>query len=152
MSSNTIQYLAFKHFVAEGDPAVDEIIALKNNNTGKNLYCYLSTLNAILGACPVLLEKLKEYEAEGPDEELFEELIKSYGNKKVMGYVKRYRNRLGAFIQIMYDKEQDGNFKHSPFLVQISPEDELEKLRSFAQRIKNDHEVAAALLKLEPQL
>lgn len=148
-----MQYLAFKHFVAEGDPNVDEILSLKNKNTGKDMFCYLSTLNSIIAACPTLLEELKRFETEGADAELYVVEIKKYGNKKIMGFVKRYRNRLGAFIQIMYDKEEDGNFRHSPFLIQISPEDEYEKLRNFGQKIKNDYDLvqASKLKALETQ-
>jgi hypothetical protein len=140
MENPNLQRLAFKHFVAEGDPSVDQIIGLKNNNTSRILYLYLSSLNEVISTCPKLFEKIKEFDSEGPDAELFEKEIKRYGNKKIMAFVKRYKNKVAAFIQIMYDEKKDGDYKYSPYLVQMSLEDDLEKLREFGQKIKREHE------------
>lgn len=141
---DSVVRIAFKHFVAEGRPQKSPLVGLKNNNTSRILYCYLGTLNDILAVCPKLFKIQHETSAEGEDGEIYTEDImkygsQNYGNKKVVGSVKRFKNKVSVCIQQMFDDDMSGVYKYSPYLVQFSPEDDLEKLRSFAQEIRNEH-------------
>lgn len=136
--------ITFKHFVAECDPEKSPLVGLKNHNTSRVLYCYLGTLNDILAICPKLFNIQRNTQPEGEDRDIFTEDIAEYGgknycNKKIVGIVKRYKNKISVCVQQMFDEHNTGNFKYSPSLVQFSAEDDLEKLRAFAQEMRREH-------------
>lgn len=130
-----------KHIVAEGDPTRDQNIGLKNKDTGKVLFCYLSSLNAMLATLPKFLEMQQNTSLEGPDEEIYSEEVAFYTrNRKLVASLKRFCGELSVCFHLMHDPLKDGNYKYSPYQIQFSPEDELEELRTFAQKITAKHE------------
>lgn len=131
--------IKYKYFVAEGNPLESPLIGLKNINNGRVLYCYLGTLNNILATVPKLREIQKNTLTEGPDEEVYSEEITTYKNKKIVGSVKRFKNKLSVSIQQLYDEKNNGEFKFSPSFIQFSEEDDLSQLEVFGQKIRKDH-------------
>jgi len=137
--------LVYRNFVAECDPTKNAIISLKNNLSGKELYVYLSSLNDIIFRSSVLFDIMNKAEENGEDAELYREDIHHYGEKKgipkkIVGIVKRYQNKLSVCIQQMWDENGDGDWKYSTSLIKLTPEDDLEKLRSFAQEMHREFE------------
>lgn len=144
MTRRAKQTLAFKHFIAEGNPKIAEYIELRNKKTGKNLYCYLPTINSIIATWSHLMEARRQQTAEGLNATLYKVVIKVYWKAKIMGFVKRYRNKLRVFVQLVDDKKNDGNITLSPYYIQISEADETIKLRKFAEEIKTAYEESRA--------
>lgn len=150
---SSVKRIVFRHFVAESTPDVSPLVGLKNKNTGRILYCYLGTLNEIINLCPEMFEIQRNTPAEGEDEEIFSKEIVAYTNKnncskKMLGTVKRYKNKVSVCVHQMFDETNSGIFKYSPCLVQFSPEDDLEVLRGFGQDMKKEH-AEAVKTKLE---
>ena len=135
-----MQRVSYKHFVAEANPEQAEFLGLKNNNTGRVMFCYLSSLNEMLAVMPKLFKLQNNTNPEGPDCEIYNEEIVKYGNKKIMAIVKRFSGKVSVCFQMMYDENLDGVYKYSPYLIQFSQEDDLESLRTFGQKTKHDNE------------
>lgn len=131
-----IRRKTFKHFVAEETLGDTALVSLKNHNNGKSLHLYLSGINAVLAVAPKLFKILSETSTEGEDEEIYSEELKSYGNKKIMASVKRFRNKTSVCIHLMFDENKTGEYRHTRCQIQLSPEDNLEDLREFAQAAK----------------
>lgn len=138
--SNT-RRITFKQFVAEANPCRDAIVHLKSHNGGKSLNLYLTTINDVLGVCPKLFKLQNNMNDEGIDGEIYVEEIRKYGNKKIVGAVKRYKNKVSVAIQLLWDEDNTGVYKHTQCQVQVCPDDDLEKLREFAQQMKRENEL-----------
>ena len=137
----TTRRVTFKQFVAEANPCRDSIVRLKSHSGGKSLNLYLTTINDVLGVCPKLFKLQNNMSSEGVDGEIYAEEVRKYSNKKIVGVVKRFKGKVSVAIQLMFDEDNTGVYKHTQCQVQLSPEDDLEKLREFGQMVKRDNEV-----------
>lgn len=140
--------LTFKHFVAEGNPLLDSLVSLKSHTGGKSLHLYLGGINDVLALTPVMFKLLNNVKQEGVDDEIFVQEVKKYDNKKVVVALKRFRNKTSVCVQLLFDENNTGVYKHTQCQVTLSPEDDLEKLRVFAQALRK---VNSAMKEKEPQ-
>ena len=137
--TNSVRRLTFKNFVAEGNPLLDSIVSLKSHTGGKSLHLFLSGINDVLALTPVMFKLLNNVKSEGVDDEIFVQEVKKYDNKKVVVALKRFRNKTSVCVQLLFDENNTGVYKHTQCQVTLSPEDDLEKLREFAQALKKGH-------------
>ena len=135
-----VRRLTFKHFVAEGNPNADSLVSLKSHTGGKSLHLYLSGINDVLALTPVMFKLLNNVKSEGMDDEIFVQEVKKYDNKKVVVALKRFRQKTSVSVQLLFDENNTGVYKHTQCQVTLSPEDDLEKLREFAQALKKLNE------------